>query len=214
MNPPEDPWLATRTTLLEKMRDLDNGEVWEDFFEKYGRLIFNFTLRAGLRPEDARDIVQETVTAVARHIEGFRYDRSKGSFKSWLLTITRSKIVNRWRKLSREPSASPQPNVDEESATALIDRLPHPDSLNVDEIWEREWQDALLGAALARVRKEVEARHFQVFDCFVNKGWPAAEVAERLQVKPEQVYVIKHRIAERLRQEVERLKKEWGAQDE
>ena len=91
----------TRRTLLSRLRDLDDAAGWQQFFEVYWRLIYAFALRAGCSPEDAEDIVQETVAAVARRMPEFHYDRSKGSFRTWLRRIVEARVNDHLRKISR-----------------------------------------------------------------------------------------------------------------
>ena len=199
-----DNWLATRATLLSRLKDWEDGASWEEFFTTYGRLIYQVVRKSGLAEAEAQDVVQDTVITVAKHLRDFRYDKSKGTFKSWLLAITRSRMIDRYRRAKREKTAAPPPPATT-SETSLLERYPDPTTLNPDALWEREWNQNLLEAADANVRKRVDSKHYQVFDCFVRQELPAAAVAARLNIKPEQVYVIKQRIAALLRQEIERL---------
>ena len=55
---------ATRLTLIEKLKNLDDSYVWEKFFSLYWSLLFNFCLRKGLSYSEAEDIVHDTVITV------------------------------------------------------------------------------------------------------------------------------------------------------
>jgi hypothetical protein len=83
-----------------------------------------------------------------------------------------------------------------------------PSSENLDALWEAEWQDTLLSAAVATVKRRVEPQNYQLFDFYVNKEWPPEKVASTFQVGVEQVYLAKHRVTEMLKEEVERLERE------
>ena len=72
--------LATRATLLLKLRDLDDQASWRKFFDRYWRLIYSIARKAGFGDAAAQDIVQETLIAVSRHMPEFRYDPAIGSF--------------------------------------------------------------------------------------------------------------------------------------
>ena len=52
-----------------------------------------------LDDDQAQEVVQETVIAVARKIPDFRYDPAKGSFKQWLLLICRRRIQDHLRRI-------------------------------------------------------------------------------------------------------------------
>jgi len=81
--------LPIRASLLNRLRDLGDSESWRTFFETYWRLFYNVARKSGLSDDAAQDVVQETVIAVARKMPDFHYDPAKGSFKQWLLLITR-----------------------------------------------------------------------------------------------------------------------------
>jgi DNA-directed RNA polymerase specialized sigma24 family protein len=93
--------ISTRATLLERLRQWDDHSGWQEFFNIYWRLIHRVALRAGLKEDEAEDVVQETVIAVARNMPQFRYDPTRCSFKTWLLNMTRWRIVDRIRRRAK-----------------------------------------------------------------------------------------------------------------
>lgn len=204
-----EKWLVTRTTLLSRLRDWEDESSWNRFFETYGPIIYAVALKSGLSDADAEDVVQETIMAVAKKMKEFHYDRAKGSFKSWLLTIARSKMVDRWRKSQCRP-ATVQPVEESSGETAFIDRLPDMNQVAPELAWEEEWKSNLMAAAQARLKQTANSRHYQVFDCLMNKHWEPAVIAEKFQVKIDQVYVIKQRMTAALKDEVDALKAEWS----
>jgi RNA polymerase sigma-70 factor (ECF subfamily) len=199
-----DDWLPTRTSLLKRLQDWDDQESWKDFFDSYSKLLFSVALKSGFRGPEAEDLVQETIIAVAKHMPGFRYDASRGSFKAWLLSILRNRIIDRVRSRGRRPQAVEE-TPSESSQTALVHRIPDPAPAQLDQIWEEEWEQHLFDLALQRIREEATPRDFQIFDCLVLKHWPIQAVADALQVNEARIYVAKSRVAGLLRQEVERL---------
>jgi len=54
-------------------------------------------IKAGLNDAEAQEVVQETIVAVAKQM-GFKYDPKIGSFKGWLLHLTRWRIADKMRK--------------------------------------------------------------------------------------------------------------------
>ena len=72
--------------------------AWKDFFDTYRKLIYGVAIKAGLNDAEAQEVVQETIIAVAKQMEGFKYDLKIGSFKSWLLLQTRWRIADKMRK--------------------------------------------------------------------------------------------------------------------
>src|SRR5689334_20434806 len=94
MSASADDSLLTRRTLLSRLRNLDDQESWRTFFNLYWRLVYNVARKAGLDDANAQEIVQETVIAVARQMPEFRYDPERGTFRHWLLRITRRRIID------------------------------------------------------------------------------------------------------------------------
>ena len=75
-------------------------------------------------------------------------------------------------------------------------------------MWEHEWQKILLDAAPDHVKRRMDPQKYQIFDLYVNRGWPPEKVAQNFGISVDQVYLAKHRITESIKQEVERLEKE------
>ena len=84
-------WLPTRRSLL---KDWDDQESWQVFFDDYWKLIYSLAIKAGLNDAEAQDVVQETVLSVCRQMPDFKYDPGIGSFKSWLSLICRRRIAS------------------------------------------------------------------------------------------------------------------------
>jgi hypothetical protein len=68
----------------------------------------------------------------------------------------------------------------------------------------------LLEAAVARVKNQVSAEQFQMFDFYVLKKMPVGKVAAALGTNAAQVYLAKHRISKFLKKEVSRLEEKMG----
>jgi RNA polymerase sigma-70 factor (ECF subfamily) len=197
---------ATRRSLVEKLADWGDRKRWQEFFDSYWKLIYSAARQSGLTDVEAQEVVQETIITVAKNIDKLRYDPAIGSFKGWLLNITRWRIADQFRK--RAPGENRRERFNPDAQTATIDRVPDPKAADLDELWEREWKENLFAAAIARVKKKVDPKQFQIFDCYVRKEWPARKVADQLQVSVGQVYLARHRVAAILKKEIKALEKE------
>ena len=200
--------LLTRRTLLSRLRNLDDHESWRSFFDLYWRLLYNVARKSGLDDPGAQEIVQETVIAVARKMPEFRYDPARGTFRQWLLRITRRRIIDHLRRIYRQPvkaDVAPESlDEDEEHASAIADQS----TSAIETAWNEEWERSTFDAALARVRSEVNPRHYQVFDYCVLKAWPVSKVAATLGLNAAQVYLAKHRVAQAMKRAVRRVNEE------
>ena len=196
--------VATRATLLARLKDWQDQSSWQDFFDTYSRLIFTVALKSGLTRDEAQDIVQDTTLSVAKHMPTFVYDPSIGSFKSWLLNVTRWRIRDHLRKKNKWPNLVVEETEGEEE-TRPLERAPDPASLDLDALWEAEWQTNLMAAATDKAKRLVAPETFQVFDFYVNKDWPPEKVAKTFGVEVSQVYAIKHHINTLIKEEAQRL---------
>ena len=200
--------LATRRSLVDKLANWEDRARWQQFFDSYWKLIYSAARKSGLNDSEAQEVVQETIITVAKRIERLRYDPARGSFKGWLLHITRWRIADQFRK--RLPAQKGGRDSAGDRQTATIERVADANAVDLDELWEREWQENLLAAAMTRVKKKVDPKQFQIFDCSVRKDWPAQKVAKELRVSVGQVYLARHRVSALLKKEVKALEKNIG----
>jgi len=201
--------IPTRATLIEKLKNWQDQASWQEFFDIYWQLIYCVARKAGLTEVEAQDVVQETLMSVAKHIPTFKYDPSLGSFKAWLLNMARWRIVDQLRK--RGPLSRQRRRHDDSGSTArtaTVEAVPDPAAAVLDQLWEEEWQDNLLNAAVGIVKRRLDPQKYQIFDCYVNKGWPPTKVASTFGLSVDAVYVTKFRITQLIKDEVARLEKE------
>ena len=196
--------IPTRQSLLSRLKNWDDRESWQEFFDTYWKLIYGVAIRAGLTDAEAQDVVQETVIQVAKKIPEFKYDPAVGSFKQWLLHTTRWRIGDQIRR--RLPTNEPftQPPADT-AETATVERLPTPAPLDMETVWDEEWERNIFEAAIEKVKREVSAKQYQIFDLYVIKKWPVQKVARTLGINIGRVYLAKHRVTGLLKKEIKKL---------
>jgi len=150
-------------------------------------------------------VVQETVISVSKTIPDFHYKAAVGSFKSWLLKLTSWRIVDQFRNRQRNIQSAKGLS-DSTAGTATLDSVPDPAGLELEAIWDKEWEQNLMNAATDRVRRAVDPKLYQIFDLYVVKNLPARKVASILNVNLGRVYLAKHRIGAMIRKEIQQLK--------
>jgi RNA polymerase sigma-70 factor (ECF subfamily) len=200
-----EPSVATRASLLQRLKDCDDQSSWQEFYALYRELICSFALKAGLTTSEAEEVVQETVIGVARKLPEFSYDPVRCSFKTWLLNQTVWRIKDQLRK--RPPQGvGASSSTDNTNRTSTVDRIPDFSQEKLSAAWEKDWQRAVLEAALQRVKRTANLKDCQIFDLHVVRGVSSVQVAGSLGVTVARVYLAKHRIGRLIKREVAALK--------
>jgi RNA polymerase sigma-70 factor (ECF subfamily) len=183
----------TSSSLLEGVRAND-AEAWRRLVKLYSPLVYTWAKRCGLENQDAADVLQEVFCAVSRFIAGFERNRSSGSFRGWLWTVTRNKVRDHFR---------------DKQASAVGGSEMH---LQLQEIPEEEppsWsgdgeigRGQLMRRALEIIRNDFEPQTWQAFWRLAVENQPAADVARDLHLGIDSVYQAKSRVLRRLREEL------------
>jgi RNA polymerase sigma-70 factor (ECF subfamily) len=194
---------STSSSLLDRVKARDDA-AWRRLVGVYGHLVLYWCRGAGLRREDRVDICQDVFRAVASNIDGFRRDQVGGSFRGWLRTITRSKVVDHVRRQNRQPAAT--------GGSDARDRLlaiPDNDASSVPEASGQE-KAILVNQTLDLIRPEFEDRTWQAFWRATAEGQQSGAVAEALEMTPGAVRQAKSRVLRRLREELNELLEPGG----
>ena len=185
-------FIPTRWSLIKRLKNREDQDSWQEFFDMYWRLIHGTAMKAGLTHGEAQDVVQETVIAVCRNLSKLKTRSDAGSFKGWLLQMTRWRIVDQIRR--RRPGRSLSDDEATTSGTGFMERLPDPGGLGLEKIWEDEWRSNLLAAALERVQLQASAKHYQIFYLYVVRGVAVEQIVRVTGSTPNEVYLVKHRL--------------------
>lgn len=181
----------THVTLLERLREPSDPLAWDDFYQRYWRLIFTTARSRGCSDHTADEIVQEAMLAVFRGRDAFRYDPSRGRFRDWLGTVVRNAVAAR----RRSPADRARPLADDAPFAAVPDPAPPPDAE-----WERGFDLATLASLLDIIRHEVTPATFQAFELAVLQELPGADVARVTGLSRNAVYLARRRILARLKE--------------
>ena len=192
---PVDDSPLTRASLLVLLRDGSNHSAWREFIDLYGPLVYGFARKRGLQDADAADLMQDVLRSVSGAIGRLDYDRSQGTFRGWLFTITRNKIVNFLMARRIRPQGSG------DSATNQM-LAEHPDGSSDTDSWELDYQKRLASVAMERIKPEFQESTWKAFWLFTVEGRSAENVAAELGLTPAKVYGAKFRVLSRLRQEL------------
>jgi len=206
--------IDTNETLLDRLKSVDAHDAWQEFYNDYWAAILRYTRKLGLSAHQGEEVLQETMLALMRVLPKFAYDRSKGKFRNFLLTIVHRKSLTAIRRGKGMPDVSL--DLDDPWGRGILhDLVPAP----VNEAQEREatvrWRESLVEVALLRLREDpgIEARSWQIFQAYVIENQAAGAVAAEYGVQLNAVYQIKNRLLRRLRADIARLTRNSGTLD-
>lgn len=192
MSPSASP--STDSSLLRRVQTQD-AAAWRQFVDLYGPLVFAWIRRAGLSSDDAADVTQETLIAVARSIASFRHDNPDSSLRGWLWTVA----LNKTRDWARQQRSGDQGVGGSEMHQRLLDVR---DGLPETDTDESLQLTRLLHRGLLQVQAEFEPRTWQAFWIAVVEGRSTAAVAEQLGMTENYVRQCRSRILRRLREQL------------
>jgi RNA polymerase sigma-70 factor (ECF subfamily) len=171
---------ATDAELLESARAGD-GRALEALLERHEPRVYRFGMKMCRDPEDAKDVLQETLLAAARNIRDFR---GAASLSTWLYGIARSFCLKQRRKRRAAPGHERPARDAAADPPELTDPRKRPDEALLDRQITRALDDAI-GALEPKYREVLLLRDVE--------GLTAPEVAEVLGLNLEAVKTRLHR---------------------
>ncbi len=182
--------------------------------------------------EDAKDLSQAFFLWLTDRNALERYAPERGSFRTFLKSLLRHFVQHHDEALDRLKRGGGKVivSLDPEDAS-LTGVVPDAKGLNPEEVFEREWRNALMSRAVERVRrrlaKDGTGVKFRVFEAYYLDGDPDARttygaVADRLGVKEGDVKHFLADVREEVRNEIrtelsqtlsrpEDFQEEWNA---
>lgn len=189
---------STSTSLLQQVR---SGEqlAWFRFVSVYTPLIELWTRQQGIRRGDSEDVIQNVLVAVAQHIQEYGRDRAENSFRAWLWTITRSKVIDHVRSSRKMPDildADRLGNLEAPDRFACASR-------NTSEFAND--RDTLVNSALEVIRLDFSPQTWTAFWQTCALGRPPSEVAREMGMSAAAVCMCRARVMRRLRETIDPL---------
>jgi RNA polymerase sigma-70 factor (ECF subfamily) len=189
------PCIETSAHLISRIRDGKDTSAWGRFVYVYEPLVLSVCRKHGLQQADAADLVQDVFAAVARAMPRFSYDAARGSFRSWLVKVTRSKLATHFQKRCRRVAT-----VTSESVGRLAHCEERPE-IERDESLDERW--SLFDRVRNEIRPEFRPKTWTAFWLTAMQGFTNEDVAEYLGISVQAVYIAKSRVLKRLRARVQ-----------
>ena len=193
---PNTPTKLLRT-MAKRPATADEESAWAQFVELYEPVIRAFAAIESVSASDIDDVVQDVFARLLGIMRRDGYDRSRGRFRTYLRTIMRRVLIDRFRRQTADRAQLHEPlNEDETQAAAdqqqTLASMPPDAAAAFDEKWNRAQFKALLEHVFTRTAISDQSR--AIYRAHVLEGEDAASVAHRFGVTPEVVRQVKSRI--------------------
>lgn len=170
---------AETERLAGELRRLDDAELvtltgrgdvraLETLYDRYARAVFAFGLRIVGDPLEAEEILQEAFLRVWQQAN--RFQHARGSFASWLLSITHNLAIDALRRRQRRPQRADAVDFAEVLRTEIDTAVDLEEAAVVAEL--RQQVQTAMAKLPARQREVLELAYFQ--------GLTQREIAELL----------------------------------
>ncbi len=166
--------------LVERAQAGDAAAL-EELLGSVAPSVRRFGQRMCKNPQDADDVLQDTLLSIATHLRDFE---GRSSLVSWVFALARSACARRRRGMKNRPPVS------DAAVAERGDEAPNP---------EERAADRELGAALTRALEELSEDHREVVLLRDVEGLTAPDAAAALGVSVEALKSRLHRAREALR---------------
>ena len=153
----------------EAVKRLARGEhaAIAELYDRHARLLYSLAFRIVRGQADAEDVLQDVFSQVWR--QAGRYDTSRGTVIGWLVTLTRSRAIDRLRRGRLQPQA-----VDDEFAAQAVPDVAAGADLQLVTAERASQVRAALEALPDAQRVPLELAYYE--------GFTQSEIADKLAV--------------------------------
>jgi RNA polymerase sigma-70 factor (ECF subfamily) len=161
-----DPLALADEDLMARVQDGD-ARAFEVIFDRHADAAFSLAYRMCGRRAMAEDVVQEAFLSLWR--SGARYDRTRGSVRSWVLGVVHNRAID----LFRRDTVRTSKDVSDETA---VERMPAAENTEV-EVQRRDDASTVRGAM-----EELPDDQRQVIELAYFGGFSHSQIAELLKL--------------------------------
>jgi RNA polymerase sigma-70 factor, ECF subfamily len=184
---------VTSLSLLERLRQSPDDEVWNRFVAIYQPLIRKWLKPYAPSDSDIDDIIQDVMLTVFNKLKEFEHSQRVGAFRSWLRTTTVNRLRLMWRQ--RRPGSE----TDQCHLLGALDQLADSQS-ELSLQWDRDHDAHVAEQLLIQMEKEFAPATWQAFRWQVVEGTSARMTAKEMNLSVNAVLIAKSRVLKRLRQ--------------
>lgn len=161
-------WTEDREADLSAIARMAGGDqtALAELYDRHSRQVYSIAVRILQNPADAEDVVQDVFSQAWRHAS--RYDVARGAVGAWLLTVARSRAIDRLRARRVRPDLA--------ASGKVVRDVLDPSLLQDAQLLTAEQVERLRGALAELPMLQRTALELAYYEGLTHK-----EIAERLQ---------------------------------
>jgi len=191
----------TRVSLLQRARDEKNDLAWNELLSYYEPFIRKVLGGMSFRGADLEDARQQVSLRLWKGLKTYERDPERAKFRTWFARLIQNTALNMIRAKKRQPSGH---SLDDDDSN--FNELAEESSVMEARV-EDEWQQYVVDLALDRARDAFSGNAVEVFTRSLA-GQSVESIAEKLGIKQNTVYILKHRVKTMLLREIQILKRD------
>jgi RNA polymerase sigma factor (sigma-70 family) len=184
---------TTVSSLLTRLRGLDDEQAWEVFNDRYFPMLQRFFRKRGFAGDTARDLAQDTIQRAITGLRRGGYVREQGRLRDWVAGIARNVERNYWRK--RRPQSNVEP-IDGDFWESREDPAAQDDIARSEQSFDSVWVRAQLSALLREAANCFSKQDLRCYFLVELRRLPIAEVARRLGLSESAVFAKRRLVAD------------------
>ena len=192
INLTKEQW-KTRLTLVDRARDPDDSQAWDEFTDYYASFIRMVLTQLHAPLDDLEDLSQTILVKLWQNLLTVELGRDHARFRTWLGTVIRNTVYTHCSQAASRKRR--------ETNAAVANVVP-PD---IEDIIESEWRKHIIALVIERLNTSFSGKAMDVFMMTLD-GKSVADIASALELTKDSVYVLRNRVQSRFRKEARQLR--------
>ncbi|MCP4887991.1 MAG: sigma-70 family RNA polymerase sigma factor [Planctomycetaceae bacterium] len=192
INLPNEQW-KTRQTLIDRARDPNDSQAWDEFTDYYGSFIRMVLMQLHAPQDDLEDLSQTILVKLWQNLSTMELGRDHARFRTWLGTVIRNTFYTHCSQTASRKRR--------DTNAAVANDVP-PD---IEDIIENEWRKHIITLVIERLNASFSGKAMDVFTMTLD-GKPVDDIASALELTKDSVYVLRNRVQSRFRKEARQLR--------
>jgi RNA polymerase sigma-70 factor (ECF subfamily) len=185
----------TRLTLIERAKDPENEQAWQEFESYYHSFIRMVLRKMQLPHNDQEDLAQEVLIKLWQNLRNLQLDQDKAKFRTWLSVVIKNTVLNYLDSDKRR----------EKREDVYRETLPEEAKQDIDAWIEAEWKQHMIDKVLKHLESFFSGQALSIF-LMDLEGKSIDEISEQLDIKKNSIYVLRNRVKQRFMKEIKHLR--------